>query len=222
MNGKTLLLVEDNKKVQNFNVELLTKQGFAVETAMSLAEAGACLSRQMPDAIVLDIGMPDGNGLDFLRELRQTSKIPVLMLTGYGENKDVVKGFNSGCDDYLPKPYTFEVLLVRLERLLRSAEQVPETVTKGALKLNVSSLVAYVNDVDILLTQKEFALLMLTLQREGRHLSAEYLYEKVWGQPMVGDTGAVRRQISLLRKKLEGSGYTISVTRGEGYCFERE
>ena len=131
MNGKTILLAEDDKKVQGFNSRLLAGEGFAVQTAMTLADAREILEQQATDAMILDIGMPDGNGLDFLRELRQTSGIPVLMLTGYGETSDVIKGFESGCDDYLRKPYTFEELLARLKRLLYRAEQLPETVTRG-------------------------------------------------------------------------------------------
>jgi len=131
MNGKAILLVEDDKKVQGFNKRLLAGEGFVVQTAMTLADARGILEQQATDAMILDIGMPDGNGLDFLRELRQTSGIPVLMLTGYGETSDVIKGFESGCDDYLRKPYTFEELLARLKRLLYRAEQLPETVTRG-------------------------------------------------------------------------------------------
>jgi len=221
MNGKKLLLVEDNKKVQTFNEELLTRQGFAVEMAMTLADARACLSRQTPDAIILDIGMPDGNGLDFLKELRQTSNVPVLMLTGYRENADVVKGFDSGCDDYLPKPYTFEVLHARLKRLLQRVEQVPETVRKGSLTLKLTPREAYVSGKNLLLTPKDFTLLQFFIQNENRLMNVEYVYENVWGQPMEGDSRALGNAISRLRRKLTGCGYTITADYGNGYVFER-
>lgn len=222
MNGPLILLVEDSKKVQNFNKRMLERAGFAVEPAMTLAAAKAVLTRLTPAAIILDIGMPDGSGLDFLRELRKTSQVPVLLLTGYGENQDVVSGFRSGCDDYLTKPYTFEVLHVRLLRLLQKAEQVPETIKKGPVTLHISSMTAYLKGEDMLLTQKEFSLLLLFAQNEGRTMSAEYIYEKVWGQNMMGDVRAVKFQVSNLRKKLEGSGYAIPAVRGGGYRFEPE
>lgn len=221
MNGKKLLLIEDNKKVQAFNVELLQEEGFAVETALTLAAARTCLSRQMPDAIILDIGMPDGNGLDFLKELRQTTNVPVLMLTGYGENSDVVKGFDSGCDDYLSKPYTFEVLHARLKRLLQRVEQVPKTVTKGSLTLKLTPREAYISGKDLLLTPKDFTLLQFFIQNENRLMNAEYIYENVWGHSMEGDSRALGNAISRLRKKLTGCGYTITADYGNGYLFGR-
>jgi DNA-binding response OmpR family regulator len=90
------------------------------------------------------------------------------------------------------------------------------------LTLNLKSLSAYINGVNILLTQKEFALLLMFTQNEERTISAEYLYEQVWGQDGNNDTRTVKTQVSHLRKKLEGSGYTVLSARGQGYCFERE
>jgi len=222
MNRKTILLVEDDKKVQSFNKRLLAGEGFAVQTAITLADAGAFLARQTPDIIVLDIGMPDGNGVDFLKELRHTSTIPVLMLTGYGESSDVLKGFDSGCDDYLKKPYKFTELLARIKRLLYRVELVPETVTRGRLTLKPAPMIALLDGEDILLTQKEFSLLMLFTQNEGKTMNAEYIYEKVWGREMLGDDRALQQRISSLREKTEESGYVIATVRGEGYRFEQK
>jgi DNA-binding response OmpR family regulator len=221
MNGKLILLVEDNKKVQAFNKPLFMKRGFSVETAVTLAEAREAMQRQTPDAIILDIGMPDGSGLDFLGELRRTSNIPVLLLTGYGEDKDIVAGFQTGCDDYLAKPYTFEVLHVRLLRLLQAAEQMPETVSRGSLILRLASREAYVNGVDLLLTPKDFALLQFLVQNENRLMSAKQLYETVWGRPMADDSQALGKAVSRLRQKLKGCGYTVIAEYGTGYCFGR-
>ena len=219
MGRKLILLVEDNGQVQNFNARLLAGQGFDVEAAMTLAAARSCTARCRPDAIVLDIGMPDGNGLDFLRELRKVSKTPVLLLTGYGKNEDVIAGFESGCSDYLTKPYTFGILMARLNNLLQGAEQVPETVTKGPLKMLMIPMTALLDDKDLLLSQKDFSLLLFFIQREGRIMSPEYLYEKVWGKAMIGDNQAVKTAVSRLRSKLTDSGYSISYQRGEGYFF---
>ena len=221
MSGKMILLVEDEKEVQNYNKHLLSKQGFIVETAMTLADAGTFLTAKKPDAIILDVGMPDGSGLDFLREFRQTSKIPVLMLTGFGEANDVVRGFQTGCDDYLPKPYTFEVLLARLNYLLQRTEQVPEIIEKGPLTIKITSMAALLRGVDLLLTQKEFFLLLLFVQNEDKAMSAEYIYEKVWGQDMNKEARALQQHISNLRGKIEESGYIIVPVRNAGYRFEK-
>jgi len=221
MTGKRILLVEDNERVNAFNRRLLENQGFAVLTAATLLCARETLAKRSPDAIVLDIGMPDGSGLDFLRELRQRSKIPVLLLTGNGKDSDIELGFAIGCNDYLPKPYSFGVLLARLRSLLQSAEQVPETITKGPLVLKPASMAALKNGEDLLLTQKDFALLLLFIQHEDKILRAEYLYEQVWGQRMNQDSSAVKKAVSRLRGKLAGSGFSIQAEYGEGYCFER-
>ena len=206
---------------------MLESRGFSVETAMTLSAARTFFERKtrrgnrLPDVVILDIGMPDGSGLDFLRELRRTSKIPVLLLTGFGEAKDVVLGFQTGCDDYLPKPYTFEVLYVRLLHLMQNTSQVPETVSRGLLTLWLTSGEAYINGENLMLTPKNFALLLFFVQNEGRLISAKQIYETVWGQPMSSDSRALIKAVSRLRQKLKGCGYTISAEYGNGYCFEQ-
>jgi len=222
MRGKLILLIEDNKKVQEFNKLLLEDRGFAVETVMTLAKAWESIKKAMPDAIVLDIGMPDGSGLDFLRQLRQTSKIPVLLLTGYGEDEDIVTGFESGCSDYLPKPYTFGVLLARLKRLLQGAEQMPETISKGALILDPLAGQAFWDGKDLLLSQKEFSLLLLFVEKEGKAISSEYIYEKIWKAPILDNKRALEIAISKLRRKITLSGLEIAARRGQGYIFRQQ
>ena len=219
---KKLLLVEDNKEIQKYNKRLFELSGYEVRTAMNFAETRIELKAHRPDAIVLDILLPDGNGLDFLCELRKTDDIPVLLLSGLNDHEDIIKGLKNGSDDYLPKPYDFGVLLARVEAMLRRASIVPSRVTCGPIAVDVLAGQAFLSGEDMLLTQKEFALLVLFTQNEGRSMSAEYLYEKVWGQPMNNNAGAVKNQVSNLRKKLEGSGYTVASARGEGYCFERK
>ena len=180
------------------------------------------MADEQPRAIVLDIQLPDGNGLDFLREIRKTSNVPVLMLTAMGTPEDIVKGLEAGGDDYLPKPYGLSIFLTRVEALLRRASIIPDKLMHGAIAIDTASFRAYINGVDMGLQQKEFALLQLFMQHPEKPLSAEHLYVKVWGQPMNGDSNAIKRAISGLRAKLVGSGCTIVASRGEGYQFERE
>ena len=146
----------------------------------------------------------------------------MLLLTGYGEDTRVEAGFDAGCDDYLPKPYTFGVLLRRLKRLLQSAEQVPETIIKGLLHFDVTADVVTLNGADLLLTQKEFSLLLYLVQNPERYLSAEHLMEKVWKAPATGNNQTVRKAVSRLREKIKGSGWTIVWYKGEGYALEEE
>ena len=223
MKGKIVLLVEDNKDVQIFNEDLLEQQGFTVKTALTLAQARESIENSHPDIIVLDRGMPDGEGLDFLQELRaRGDKTPVLLLTGFGKDFEVEQGFDAGCNDYLPKPYTFGVFHKRLLRLLKNAEEVPQVITKGRLTLKLTSMTAHIDGVDLLLAGKEFALLQFFVTNEKRVMNAKYIYEQVWGQPANNDVRTVRNHVSLLRKKLKNSGFAIKPVYGEGYLFEPE
>ena len=221
---KRILLIEDNEHILRGNKQLLEWEGYEVFTAMSLNEAHATLSSQEPDLIVLDLMLPDGSGLDFIRVMRNSSKsiTPILILTGLNTNDDIVRGLSSGGDDYLTKPYDFPVLLARITAILRRAERVPETITKGGLSLNLTANAASLNGENLLLAQKEFALLLVFIQNEELFISSDYLYEKVWQAPMTGDSQALKSAISRLRDKLKGSGFNIVWVRGEGYSLIKE
>jgi DNA-binding response OmpR family regulator len=218
---RTILCVEDELDILENNRKAIVDAGYTALTAASVAGAREILQNQTPDAVVLDIMLPDGNGLDLLHELREAgNKVPIIMLTAWGKPSDIARGLNLGANDYLSKPFSYEVLLARVEAMFRNAEEVPETVTRGRFTLNIAAAQAFLDGADMLLTQKEFGLLLLFVQNENRVVSAEYLYEKIWKAPMSEDDSAVKTAVSRLRKKTEGGGYTISVARGEGYCFE--
>lgn len=221
---KRILLVEDNEKILRGNKRMLEWEGYTIDTATTLTEAHSKMASARPDCIVLDIMLPDGSGLEFIHELRESinASIPVLLLTGLATQEDILRGLKSGGDDYLTKPYDFEILLARINALLRRSERVPERINKGYLTLDVTASVALNNGVDLLLTQKEFALLLIFVQNSERFIDSNYLYEKVWAQSMVSDSNALKSTIKRLRSKIEGSGWQITWSRGEGYCFERE
>ena len=217
-----ILLVEGNEQILRGNERMLKRRGYDVTTAMTLREARDWVRETRLDAIVLDIMLPDGSGLDFMREIRQTSNVPILLLTGLTTPEDIVRGLREGGDDYITKPYDFPVLLARIEAMLRRAGRMPESLTKGSLKLDVVSGQVFCGGENLLLTQKDFALLLLFMQNEDKAITAAYLYEKVWKAPLSEDKQAIKSAISRLRKKLTGSGYMISTQRNEGYVFERE
>lgn len=219
---KRILLVEDNEQIMRGNERMLTRRGYEVISAPTLSEARNAIQAQMPDLFVLDIMLPDGSGLDFMAELRRHSQAPVLLLTGLTTTEDIVRGLSQGGDDYLAKPYDFGVLLARVEALLRRAENVPEKLVRGRLCLDVTADVAILDGADLLLSQKEFALLLIFVQNGERFISAEYLYEKVWKQPMAGNSNTLKTTINRLREKIKSCGYRIEWFRGEGYCFEEE
>ena len=216
-----ILLVEDNEQILRGNERMLKRRGYSVAAALTLTEAQKRLEEQMPDAIVLDIMLPDGSGLEFMRELLQQSNVPVLLLTGLAAPEDVVRGLGEGGDDYLAKPYYFDVLLARIEALLRRSGHIPKTLTKGALQLDIIANRAFLDSIDMLLSPKEFALLLLMAQNENSLLSTEYLCEAIWKQPLATGTSAVKTSVSRLRKKLS-DGFSIEYDKQEGgYIFSR-
>lgn len=221
---KTLLCVEDERTLLKNNREFFERLGYRVLPAETLLEARRWLITHTPDAILLDIMLPDGNGLDLLQELRaKGSTLPIIMLTAWGEPQDVSRGYRLGATAYISKPFDYEAVQAAIESIFQSREQVPDVIRKGPLTLKLSPMIALLFEVDMLLTQKEFALLLLFVQNEGRAIRAEYLYERVWNAPMGEDNRTLKKHISSLRKGLEegNSGYTIASIRGEGYRFEQ-
>ena len=202
--------------------------GYRVLEAETIKRGKAILEKERPDLIVLDIMLPDGDGRLLCEELRGDSGIPILFLTALAKEDEIIEGFRVGGDDYLPKTYGVGVLIARIESLLKRAKRVPESITKGALTIIIPSNEILINGENMNteekqhLTQKEFSLLLHFLQHENRLMGGSYLYEIIWGQPMGNDSNAFTNAIYKLRKKLTGSGYTITFERGEGYCFEKE
>lgn len=216
-----ILLVEDEPVVQSNNMKILQRRGHSIKLALTLGEARAIMEKEPPRAIILDLQLPDGNGLDFLREVRETSDVPILILTALGTSNDIIRGLDMGGDDYLTKPYDLDVFLSRVETLLRRTSTIPEVLVYGQLKLYPASGRVVMEDKDMLLSQKEYSILQLFVQHPERILTAEYIYEKVWGQKMAQDDNPLKVAISKLRTKLADSKYTVTASRGEGYYIER-
>ena len=216
-----LLMIEDEPIIQANNKKLLERRGFRVRQAYTLKEANEIIEEELPKCITLDLQMPDGDGLDFLTELRKKSNIPVLILTSRGTHQDIIKGLESGGDDYLPKPYDLQVYLARLTTLMRRAALVPDSIEVGPILLDIVGSRAFLYGEDLRLQQKEFALLKIFAQRPGQVFSADYLYKKVWGWSSLDSGNSLKVTISKLRSHLASSGYTITASKGEGYYLEK-
>jgi len=209
----TLLLVEDNQHIMKINREALTMRGYRVLEAETIKQGRFLLDKEKPDLIVLDIMLPDGDGRGFAKEVRRGSGVPILFLSALGDENDILEGFNSGGDDYLPKAYGIGTLVARVEAILKRTMSVPEKITKGSLTIIVPSNEILINGEKAekqRLSQNEFALLLYFAQNENRIMSGAFLYEAVWGQAMGASSSATRNTVYKLRKVLEGSGYTIS------------
>ena len=218
----TILLVEDNPHIRQINAKLLALRGYEVLQAGTAAEAREQLRWHPADLVVLDVLLPDGNGVELCRELKSRYPVPVLFLSALGEDRDVVAGLRAGGDDYLAKPYDLEVFLARVEARLRARTDSRRYVGYGCLKLDTVSLVGYVNGRDILLTQKEFAVLRLLAQNAERKVSQGELMREIWGAESERETRALWTLISRLRKKLDSGESRLEIVslRG-GYLLEQ-
>jgi DNA-binding response OmpR family regulator len=219
-----ILLVEDNEDLNRANRRLLALRGYTVHVALTAAEARWRLAKMEPDIILLDVMLPDGDGFDLCDEIRETTSAHILFLTSKTEHVDLVRGLSCGGDDYIMKPFHHEELLARVEAAIRRRrmDKTPaQSIQKGALTLDIVANQAFIGSKDLLVTQKEFALLLLLAQNEGKTLDMDFLYEKVWGRPLLGDKNTLQATISKLRKKIEPAGFDIYASRGKGYSFEQ-
>jgi len=223
-NKGRILLVEDNEKLNGANARALKLRGYEVDTALTLAGARRKLSLSEPDVLLLDVMLPDGDGFDFCAEIRGKTTAHILFLTAKTEHADRVKGLAAGGDDYIMKPFHPEELLARVASAMRrrSMDRPPvKAFSAGNLALDIVAARAFVGGADLLLSQKEFALLLWFAQNENETVNAETLYEKAWGMPMAKDKNTLQATVSKLRKKIGPSGYDITARRGQGYVFER-
>lgn len=221
-----ILLVEDNQDLNIANSRALKLRGYAVQAVRTIAQAQECLATQKPDVILLDVMLPDGDGFAFCEEARAVTSAHILFLTAKTKHEDMMLGLSAGGDDYITKPFHPEELLMRIEIAMRrrNMDKTSEVqITKGAIMLDIASSQAFISGTNLALTPKEFSLLFLLVQRNGKMLSKDLLYEEVWKQPMAGDGKALWQQISRLKRKLEGaSGGAVSIfaIRGKGYSLE--
>ena len=224
-NRGTVLLVEDNEKLNELNRRVLEGEGYEVWTALTLAKAREQLLRFVPEVILLDVMLPDGDGVDFCAEIRDLTDAHIIFLTSRNEHEEKLRGLSHGGDDYITKPFMVDELITRVAAAMRRRgmdKNPSQSIAKGRLRLDTIASQAFLNDADLLLKPKEYSLLHLFVLNENKVLDSEFLYEKVWKAPLNDNTGALRIQISRLRKKLEGSGYTVTFNQGDGYCFQLE
>ena len=222
-NSGTILLVEDDADLNNANRRALELMRHTVHAALTLAQARAILDMTEPDVILLDVMLPDGDGFTFCREIRERTQAHILFLTAKAEHEDLLNGLAIGGDDYITKPFHVKELLARVEAAMRRRKiGLPlQTISRGRLEINLVSDQAFVDGKDLLLSQKEFSILCLLAQNEGKALDARHVYENVWGRSTGNDMNAVRMAISRLRKKIASADYGISVVRSNGYVLEK-
>ena len=222
-----LLLIDDDTRLTAMVGDYLRQAGYEVDTAGSLQQGRQRLQATLPDALVLDLMLPDGDGLDLTRELRadaRTRRLPLLMLTARGEPMDRILGLEIGADDYLPKPFEPRELLARVKALLRRAapDGGDEVLRFGRLEIDLGERKARLDGRDCDLTGHQFDLLVVLAQSAGRVLSRQQLLDGVWGRDAFIDGRTVDVHVGRLRKALirGGDSDPIRTVRGAGYAFE--
>jgi two-component system, OmpR family, response regulator len=222
-----ILVVEDDPNILESVKYNLQKDGYDTLTAVDGAQALEIARSGKPDLIILDILLPQMNGLEVCRILRKEMAIPIIMLTARDTEIDKITGLDLGADDYVTKPFSMRELMSRIRSLLRRAEIKPVTsetkLISGDLEIDVPHHVVKKAGVSLILSPKEFDLLAFLVSNKGQVFSRDQLLEKVWGYDFAGDTRTVDVHISWLQEKIESNSqepkYLLTV-RGLGYKFE--
>jgi len=226
-----ILVVDDEPAVRDLLAYNLRKAHFEVLVAADGREALRLADEGSPDLILLDLMIPEVDGLDVCRELRKNSDVPIIMITARGEEIDRVVGLELGADDYVTKPFSVRELMARIKAVLRRVhaeehENAPATYLHGpgGLRMEIDARTVLVGGTTLNLTRLEFDLLHHLLSNAGRALARERLLEQAWGYDFAGDTRAVDSAIKRLRAKLRAASPEadgIEAVRGIGYRFNR-
>ncbi|MEO7885768.1 MAG: two-component system response regulator CreB [Polaromonas sp.] len=225
MSTARILLVEDDPAIARSIIYTLERDGLSVTHSLLLGDARAQISRQPPDAVILDVGLPDGNGLDLCRELRAAGSLPVLVLSAQGEEIDRVLGLELGADDYVSKPFSPRELLARVRGLLRRARMpmAMPALASGPFEIDAEGQRVSLHSFPLDLTRREFGLLTELLRHRGRIRSRDDLLGAVWGADSDSTDRTVDTHIKTLRAKLQEAApeHDYIVThRGMGYSLK--
>ena len=228
-----VLLVEDEESFIEALTLGLAREGFEVSVARDGVEALEMFEESEPDLILLDLMLPKMSGLDVCRTIRDTSDVPVIMVTAKGEEIDTVVALEVGADDYVTKPYRMRELVARMRAVLRRTPSEEKTKTGidhehtptdlSNIRLEPSTRRAYVRGNEVHLRRKEFELLQILMENAGRVLTRDVLIDRVWGSDYVGDTKTLDVHVKRLRSQVEEDPKTptlITTIRGVGYRFD--
>ena len=221
-----ILVVEDETSIASFVSAYLKNAGYAVRTSLNAQSALVEIANEMPSLIVLDLNLPDGDGVELCRRIRKSSDVPILMLTARDEDVDKIIGLEVGADDYMTKPFNPRELVARVKSVLRrTAPERRKTeaaeLRHGELVINAGKREVYVGDEEIRLAPKEFDLLWELLDHRGIVLTRDQLLERVWGYTFAGDPRTVDVHVRQIRRKL-GDASPIVTVWGVGYKVASE
>lgn len=219
-----ILIVEDDDTVLNFENLELSHEGYTTITAQDGRTALEKFESESPDLIILDIMIPELNGIEVLRRIRKTSNVPVILVTAKNETYDKVNGLNTGADDYISKPFAIEELFARITAVLRRTKQTASnsTVLKNRdIELNIKSMNVSIMNTPVILSKLEFLMLKLFLENQNVALSRSSIIDQVWGKDYFIDENTVDVYINYLRSKISQltKEEYIRTVRGIGYMM---
>ena len=217
-----IYLLEDDTSIQNFVLYTLKNTGFEAEGFERPSDFWKALEKQMPDLLLLDIMLPEEDGMEILRKLRaekKTKYLPIIMLTAKGTEYDKVLGLDSGADDFIAKPFGMMEFVARVKAVLRrrTPKKVTKELTAGNVRVQIDQHIVWAGEEKIELTLKEFEMLRYLLENKGIVLTRDQLLEHIWGYDFDGETRTVDVHVRTLRQKLGDGGSIIETVRGVGY-----
>ncbi len=210
---KTVLIIDDDLEVQQLIKTYLEREGFGVYCTPLSYEGLEIIKEKKIDLIILDIFLPDGNGLEVCKIIRSTSKIPITLISAKGDESDKVLGLGLGADDFITKPFSINELVARVKAQIRRTEFIEDftkengnrndSIVAGPLVINMESRSVFCREEKVLLTAKEFDLLAFMAKNKDRVFSKDFLYESIWGYESSGDSRTVTVHIRKIREKIE-------------------
>jgi two-component system, OmpR family, KDP operon response regulator KdpE len=204
VSGARVLVVDDERQILRALQMKLSSEGYDVETAETAAAALAAAAANVPEAVILDVLLPDGSGTDVCRELRTWSTAPVLMLSAVGDEAEKIAALDAGADDYVTKPFSVDELLARLRAALRRSAPAGDTAVRiGELRIDFAKRLVTVSGRVVSLTPTEYDLLRLLAQNEGKLLTHPAILRAVWGPAYREESNYLHVYVSHLRRKLE-------------------
>lgn len=228
-NDKIFLVVEDDKQIRSFISFSLKSQGYRSIEVSTGSEAMRSFISDNPDIMILDLGLPDMDGLDIIKEIRSFSEKPIVVVSARDQDKEKVAALDAGADDYLTKPFSINELLARLRVILRRSTKstgiIPEIYRIKDLEINLDKHILLVNNEEVHLTRMEFKILSLLVKNAGKILTHSYILKEVWGSYLESDAQSLRVFMANIRRKLEkdpANPQYIMTEVGIGYRFVDE